>query len=122
MNDRVVCFAPDELKILRQITAEANEFGAQRLEPYGCTEADVRELVAVLRQKPIPPTGVCFAFVEPGTPVADGQRPLVPAVLRWWKPVVQMVIKGNSPKELYYRTGFNFEEISAAVERIPTAP
>jgi hypothetical protein len=82
MNDRVVCFAPDELKILRQITAEANEFGAQRLEPYGCTEADVRELVAV----------------------------------------VQMVIKGNSPKELYYRTGFDFEEISAAVERIPTAP
>lgn len=120
MNDRVVCFAPDELKILRQITAEANEFGAERLKPYGCTEADVKELVAVLRQKPVPPTGVCFAFVEAGSAVADGQRPLVPAVLHWWKPVVEMVIKGNSPKELYYRTGFDFDEIRTAVERIPT--
>ena len=120
MNYRVVCFAPDELKILRQITAEANEFGAERLKPYGCSVGDVNELVAVLRQKPVPLTGVCFAFVEPGGPVADGQRALVPAVLRWWKPVAEMVINGNSPKELYYRTGFDFEEIRAAVERIPT--
>jgi hypothetical protein len=122
MNHRVVCFAPEELKILRQITREANEFGAARLEPYGCTVDDVKELVAILRQKPVPPTGVCFAFVEPGGPVADDQRPLAPAVLRWWKPVAEMVIKGNSPKELYYRTGFDFEEIRAAVERIPTTP
>jgi hypothetical protein len=122
MNHRVVCFAPEELKIIRQITGEANEFGAARLEPYGCTVGDVNELVAVLRQKPVPPTGVCFAFVEPGGPVADDQRPLAPAVLRWWKPVAEMVIKGNSPKELYYRTGFDFEEIRAAVERIPTTP
>jgi len=122
MNHRVVCFAPEELKILRQITGEANEFGAARLEPYGCTVGDVKELVAILRQKPVPPTGVCFAFVEPGNPVSEGQRPLAPAVLRWWKPVVEMVIKGNSPKELYYRTGFDIEEIGAAVERIPTTP
>ena len=122
MNPRVVCFAPEELKILRQITGEANQFGAERLEPYGCTEGDVKELVTALRLKPVPPTGVCFAFVEPGEPVADGQRPLAPAVLRWWKPVAEMVIKGNSPRELYYRTGFDFEEIRAAVDRIPAAP
>ena len=45
-----------------------------------------------------------------------------PPALRWWKPVAEMVIKGNSPKELYYRTGFDFDEIRAAVVRIPTAP
>jgi len=122
MSPMVTCFAADEVEILEQITGEANNFGTARLEPYGCTVSDVNELVAALRQKPLPPTGVCFAFVEPGGPVADGQRPLVPAVLRWWKPVVEMVIKGHSPKELYYRTGFDFEEIRAAVERIPTTP
>jgi hypothetical protein len=71
MNHRVVCSAPEEWKILRQITGEANEFGAARFEPYGCTVSDVKELVAILRQKPVPPTGVCFAFVEPGGPFAD---------------------------------------------------
>jgi hypothetical protein len=120
MSPMVVCFAGDELKILRQITGEANNFGAERLEPYGCTADDVKELVVILRQKPVPPTGVCFTFVEPGGPVADGQRPLAPAVLRWWKPVAEMVIKGLSPKELYFRTGYDFEEICAAVGRIPT--
>ncbi|MCU7725994.1 hypothetical protein ODJ79_19900 [Actinoplanes sp. KI2] len=122
MSPMVTCFAPDEVEILEQITGEANNFGAARLEPYGCTVNDVNDLVAVLQQKPLPPTGVCFAFVEPGSPVAEGQRPLDLAVVRWWKPVVEMVIKGHSPKELYYRTGFDFEEIRAAVERIPTTP
>jgi hypothetical protein len=122
MSPIVTCFVPDELEILEQITGEANNFGAARLEPYGCTVGDVNDLVAALRQEPVPPTGVCFAFVEPGDPVSEGQRPLVPAVLRWWKPVVEMVIKGHSPKELYYRTGFDIEEIRAAVERIPTTP
>jgi len=120
MSPTVACFAPDELKVIRQITGEANEFGAAYLEPYGCTEGDVKELVAILRQKPVPPDGVCFAFVAPGDPVADGQRPLSPAVLRWWKPVAEMVINGHSPKELYYRTGLDFDEIRAAVDRIPT--
>jgi hypothetical protein len=120
MSPIVMCFAPDELEILEQITGEANNFGAARLEPFGCTVSDVNELVAVLQQQPVPPGGVCFAFVESGGPVADGQRPLLPVVLRWWRPVAEMVINGHSPKELYYRTGFDFEEIRAAVERIPT--
>ena len=122
MSPVVTCFAPDELEILEQITGEANNFGAARLEPYGCTVGDVNDLVAALRREPVPPTGACFAFVEPGDPVSEGQCPLVPAVLGWWKPVVEMVIKGHSPKELYYRTGFDIEEIRAAVERIPTTP
>lgn len=82
MSPIVTCFVPDELEILEQITGEANNFGAARLEPYGCTVGDVNDLVAALRQEPVPPTGVCFAFVEPGDPASEGQRPLVPAVLR----------------------------------------
>jgi hypothetical protein len=122
MSPTVRCFAPEELEILEQITGDVNNFGEARLERYGCTLEDVNALLAILQQKPVPPTGVCFAFVEPGDPVADDQRPLAPAILRWWKPVAEMVINGHGPKELYYRTGYDFAEIRAAVDRIPTAP
>ena len=125
-----VCFTAHEFDVMFQVMKEATNFDAARLGAVGCDEADMRAMLDLLRlvdRSSNCEADVCFDFVAEDPPefLEDGppiQLCLPHRFASWWAPLAELILSASSERELYLRTGFQFDELHAVVARLPACP
>lgn len=123
-----------QFEVIFQITHQLPNFQESRLEALGCTQADLDSLLAALGPirdqadsssrvhidlyDPSDLTGIALADVRDdiGGAGARGRLPLKLAVR--WNSLAELVISALSPRELFLRTGYDFDEIRDAIAKL----
>jgi hypothetical protein len=126
---------PREFEIIRQVTHQAPDCSESRLAALGCAPADLDFLIAALRSMSKgaeASSGVRIEFYDEAVlqqPAAQcaATRDISDATVcgclpirfrAQWGSVAKLVASAMSPVELYYRTGYQFDDILAALARL----
>lgn len=124
-----VYFTGLEFEIIFQVMKEAPNFSEDRLQAAGCSDADLRLMMSLLRpidRRPVRARDVCFEFSDGDLPnsledlSSEHVRCRLPRrFAQWWRPVAELITLASSPRELFLRTGYQFEQIRSMVARLP---
>jgi hypothetical protein len=118
-----------DFEIIFQVTHQASNFSDSRLAEAGCTPVDLELLIVALgsmRKNAERSSGVYIGFCDEVVPnrAAGGAsdaalRVCLPVRFRaQWRSAAKLVASAVSPVELYYRTGYQFDDILAALARL----
>jgi hypothetical protein len=133
---RMVCLGSHDFEIIFQIIHQATNFSELRLAVVGCTSEELDLLIATLRparEDAERLSEVCIEFYDEAGPA--GARPgrgadtdyvsdsavRVRLPLRFveqWGALAKLVVSSLRPRELFLRTGYEFDVIRAAVAHL----
>jgi hypothetical protein len=136
---RTVCLASRDFEIIFQVTHQAANFSESRLTALGCTSEDLDFMIAVLgpmSKGAERSSEVCVEFYDEAAPdrpadtgstkaddasdsIVRGRLPI--RFASQWNSLVKLVVSSLSPRELFLRTGYEFDEIRAALARLSGA-
>ena len=133
---RTVCLASRDFEIIFQVTHQAPNFSESRLTALGCTSEDLDLLIAALgpmSKGAERSSEVCIEFYDEAAPdrpaAARGMETDDPSdstvrgrlpirFVAQWNSLTKLVVSSLSPRELFLRTGYEFDEIRAALARL----
>lgn len=140
-STRSTTLSVEQLKIVSSIVREIFQFQESRLLELGVSEADLELLDTQLRKIEALCEGkaadgdVRFTEVERSTDSSkltaasteasevQGPTPIITVevssdIVTWWRPSSEFVLQALSPRELFLRTGYTYDELRDAVKAL----
>ncbi|MFB7778849.1 hypothetical protein [Streptomyces bauhiniae] len=132
----VIVLSVDQFEVIFQVTHQLPNFQESRLMELGCTAADLQTLVGALREIDARMAGasrVCIWLRDDeaefavevqissgevnyvGAPITEVLATLPLRIGRRWYALAQLVVSALGSRELFLRTGYESDEVQAAV-------